>query len=652
MEMKRKGLLFSALLLGSSMMAQQAKPLLTINDTVKVSGEEFLRVYNKNNSPELLAERKSMDEYLDLFINYKLKVVEAGRLRLDTVSKFRKELDGYIKQLASPYLIDQTVDEKLLQEAFERSKTEVRSSHVLIKIANDLVPADTLAAYNKALAIRKRLLKEDFTKVAKEVSEDPSVKDNGGDIGYTSVFGTIYQYETAIYTLKQGDISMPIRSKFGYHLIKVTDKRASAGEVKVAHIMINAADGDTAKIKSGKETIDSLYNLLNNGANWVDIVQRFSDDSRSKSFGGEMNWFDKTSRLPEAFADSAFALKEKNSITHPVRSPYGWHIIKLVDRRGVRPFDEQKDELKKLIGHDQSRSRMSRDIVLDRLKKEYKLTINQKVVDAFVSKLDTTILDGKWVLPTNKDFSGVIATLNGKAIEEITYAKWLVERQKVQGDEPLAAYNAKKLNGFINEKVIEYEMTQLPNKSVDYRNLSQEYHDGMMLFDLTDRMVWSKAHKDSAGLQKTYEQNKSKYVWGERAYAAVYTCKDSATKVALKKLLAKRVEKKYTDDYILKTINKKDSTALKLELKKYNRGENKHIDSLQWTVNAVYDMPKSVVFEIRNITKGEQKELKECRGMVATEYQKTLEDEWLKQLRASYRVTVNQDVFTELKNKK
>lgn len=650
--MKRTGILFSALLLVSSLMAQESKPLLTINDTVKIGGEEFLRVYNKNNSPELLAERKSMDEYLDLFINYKLKVLEAKRLQLDTVSKFKKELDGYIKQLAAPYLIDQAVDERLLQEAYERGKTEIRSSHVLVKLDQDALPADTLTAYNKAIAIRKRLMKEDFAKVAKEVSEDPSAKENAGDIGFTTVFGTIYPYETALYTLKQGDLSMPVRTKFGYHIIKVTEKRPFAGEVKVAHIMINAVDGDTAKMKSAKETIDSVYLKLKNGAKWNDMVQAYSEDARSKTMNGEMNWFDKTSRLPQSFADTAFSLKNKDDYSHPVRTPYGWHIVKLIDKRGVRPFDEQKEELKKSVSRDVSRNRMSREIVLERLKKEFKLTINQKTVDAFASKLDSTILDGKWKMPSDKDFSGVLAVLNGKPIEEITYAKWLLEKQKIQGNEPLSSYNYKKFKSFINETVINLEMTKLPQKSVDYRNLSQEYHDGMLLFDLTDRMVWSKAHKDSTGLQKTYEQNKAKYLWGERLYAALYTCKDSATKVALKKLLSQRIAKKYTDDYIVKTLNKKDSMAVKLEMKKYNRGENKHIDSLKWEKNAVYDMPKSVVFEVRDVTTGEQKKLEECRGLVATDYQKTLEEEWLKQLRATYRFSVDQAVFAELKNKK
>ncbi len=622
--------------------------LLTVGDK-KITKEEFLKMYNKNNSSNLLTEKKSIPDYLGLFIDYKLKVLEAERNKVDTSQAFQKEFNGYLKQLVEPYLIDESLDEKLLKEAYERMKTEVRSSHILIKLKESASPADTLLAYEKAMKIRDRLLKgENFEVVAKSSSDDPSVVTNGGDIGFTSVFGTLYDYENALYTLEIGKISMPVRSSVGYHVIKVTDKRPSKGEFKVSHIMVAFESKDADK-KKAKEKIDSVYIKLKAGEDFKTLAAKYSTDKRTSINGGELGWVNASSRFPTNFKEKLFSLSKKGEYTEPFETSYGWHIIKLYDQRGILPFDDLKEELKNRIAGDPVRSKLSKKSVVERLKKEYNYKVNETAFKEMVEKIDTPIIHGNWPFPIQKEFPKAVFSFADQSFDGWDIARWMGRNQsKYKRVNDKEATIKILLDAYSSIKILEYEQSHLAGKNKEFADLVQEYHDGMMLFEITNMEVWSKSNTDTVGLKQYYEENKEKYKWGERAVVSLYYCKDSLISNELVKLLQKKGGKKYTMEYIMGEINKTDKTNVRYETKVYEKGDNESIDKLSWIQGNISKSENNVIIEIVKIIPPEVKKFNEARGILISDYQKYLEETWIKFLRSKYVINVNQELLSTL----
>ena len=301
-----------AALITLSIQAQKEdKRVLISIDDEEISVSEFLNVYQKNNVDTDLSDKKSLQDYLELYINFRLKVKEARDLGMDTAKAFVEELDGYRKQLAEPYFNDQEVTDELLLEAYDRLMFDVRASHILIKIDENALPADTLLAYKKVMVIRERLMAgEDFAGVAAELSDDPSARDrqaqgqvrkgNGGDLGYFTVFDMVYPFETGAYSTVVGEISMPVRTSYGYHLIKVTDKQEALGKATVAHLYLampkNATASDSIRIE---KEISVLYQRILEGEKFEDLVLEFSDDRGSKEKGGVLPRFGSNRMVPE-----------------------------------------------------------------------------------------------------------------------------------------------------------------------------------------------------------------------------------------------------------------------------------------------------------------------------------------------------------------
>jgi len=340
--------------------------------TNPVYSSEFSYVYNKNNSGASDAySSASVNDYLRLYTNFKLKVKQAEEMGLDTSKAFKKELDGYKKQLAAPYLTEKGLTDKLTKEAYERMKEEVNASHILILVSPDADPADTLAAYNKLIGIRQRALKgESFEKLAQEYSQDPSAKSNKGNLGYFTALQMVYPFETAAYTTKVGEISMPVRTKFGYHLVKVNNRRPSQGQVKVAHIMVRATTGlPAADSLEAKQKIDEIYSKLKQGEDWNELAAQFSDDVNSKNKGGEItNWISAGKMGIPSFEEAALALQKPGDISAPVQTPYGWHIIKLLERKSLEPYSVLEPSIKTKVNKD--RSDVNKIALIQRLKKE------------------------------------------------------------------------------------------------------------------------------------------------------------------------------------------------------------------------------------------------------------------------------------------
>ena len=657
-------LLLISIVFASGIFAQtkNSDPVLMTIAGDKITKSEFLNVYNKNNLKKDVIDKKSLEDYLDLYINFKLKVKEAESLGMDTVSTFKKELEGYRDQLAQPYLIDKEVNDKLLQEAYDRMKWDIRASHILVKVGPNASPEDTLKAYNRIMAIRKRIVdnKEDFGKVAIEASDDQyakaqpasgnraATKGNGGDLGYFTSLDLVYPFETAAFNTKVGEVSMPVRSDFGYHLIKVTDRQPAMGKVQVAHIIVtipaNSTAADSAKAKA---KIEEIYGKIKSGSKFEDMATQFSDDKASAAKGGVIPAFGVNRMVPE-FIVAIFKLKNIGDISEPVQTMYGWHLIKLVSRTPVAPFDSIKSDIKAKIAKD-SRSSISKDAMLAKIKKEYGFKENHASLTDFYKVVNDSIFLGKWNIAKAKGLTKDMFTIGTKTYNQQDFAKFLSTHATSKTKEDSAAFVNKIYKQFVSKAVIDYEDSKLETKYPEFNSLMKEYRDGILLFGLTDEKVWSKAVKDTVGLKDFYDKNKANYMWDDRLDATIYTCANEDAAKETHKLMKAG---KLNDDEILKEINKTSQLNLKIETNKFLKKDNALIDSIPWVAGITPNIKKggSVVFvKVNSLIPKQPKTLTEARGIITADYQTYLEKNWITDLKKKYPVEVNKDVFSTIK---
>lgn len=678
----------------------QDQVVMTINDK-PIKKSEFEAVYRKNNVKDNANTSKSVKEYVDLFSLFKSKVMEAESLGLDTLSSFKSELAGYRRQLAAPYLTDKNTNENILTEAYERLKTEVRASHILVRIEENALPKDTLEAWTRINIIRNavlgkfptaaeianydKLLKntsevsknlrgkdsvlykvkinaiksladyyknasDKFMDIAPKTSDDPSVLDNKGDLSYFSALDMVYPFESAAYNTKVGDVSNVVRTRFGYHILKVYDKRPSRGEITVAHIMAkfpkNPTDQDKANAKAKIEEINAK---LKAGQSFEDLARQFSDDKQSNDRGGMLQPF-KSGRLAKPFEDAAFALKNNNDISEPVLTNYGWHIIKRLDLKTIAPFADMKGDLKGRVIRD-SRSQMGRVALIERVKKENNFKENVKAKEDFIKTVDTTYLKATWKAENaaklgNKE----MFNLGGKSYTQNDFAKFMETQMSFRSNTDVAEVVKGIYKTWVEESVVNFEDAQLEKKYTDFANLYREYRDGILLFDLTDQKVWSKAVKDTAGLRQFYEKNKNNYLWGERADVTIYKCLNDKIAKDVRKMLKDKKDEKQ----IIEAVNKSSQLNISVDNIMYLKGENKNVDNNWKQGIAEKDIKdekenKVLVIVVNKILPKSPKTIGECRGNVTADYQNYLDTEWLDYLKKKYTVKLNDDVLSTIK---
>jgi len=623
------------------------------NDPVlmKINGKpvlksEFEYIYNKNNSNNSL-DKKTLNEYVDLFVNFKLKVEEAKAQGIDTTKSFINELSGYRSQLTKPYLTDAKVDESILQEAYNRMKEDVEVSHILIRVQQNASPADTLAAWKKITAIAKRLEKEDFAKVAKEVSEDESAKDNSGNIGWISAFRTVYPFETMAYNTKLGTISKPVRTAFGYHIVKVHNRRETLGEILVSHIMRFTEQGNDEKNKAAKISIDSIYERVKAGDDFGKLANDKSDDRGSATKNGELPWFGSGRMIPE-FENAAFALKNTGDVSEPIKSSFGWHIIKLLDRRGVASFESMKEDLQNKVKRDE-RANLGLKSFVAKLKSDYNYAVMAASVKEIADLLtNKTLTDSVFQLETAK-LAKPIVSFAGKTLTQSDFAKFLKANtftEKVAASDIID----EKLNAFAEKELLAYEDSQLENKYDDFRFLMQEYHDGILLFEVSNNEVWEKASKDTDGLAKYFNEHKADYKWEKPHYKGrVIMCKDKNT-MKLAKAIVKKSHNDSIDKYLRTRLN--DSIQyVKIEKNLFVQGDNKQVDKLVFKSKAAVEPDKDYpfVFVSGKLLKSLPEDYTDVRGLVTADYQEYLEKQWIASLRQKYPVDIDKKVLETVK---
>jgi peptidyl-prolyl cis-trans isomerase SurA len=626
--------------------------VLSVGDS-KVSRSEFEAVYKKNNKETSGNVQKALEEYMELYINFRMKVKEAEEAKLDTGKAFRDELAGYRKQLSQPYLVDKEVSEKLLKEAYDRQKTDIRASHILIKCDQNALPKDTLAAFNKAMDVRKKVVAgEKFDELAKKYSDDPSAKDNGGDLGFFTSMQMVYPFENAAYNTPVGQVSSPVRTKYGYHILKVNDKRDAQGQILAAHIMVKVAkDAKPEDTVAAKTKINEIYQKLLSGGDFKDLAKQYSDDKQSATKGGELPWFG-TGRMVPEFERSAFTLKNNGDFSAPIRTSYGWHIIKRLDRKGISSFEEQKNDLKQKVSKD-SRSQLSKESIIARIKKDYSFSEDLKKRDEFTKVVDTNVFKGLWKMESAKNLKANLFKIGDKQYTQVDFATYISKHQAKRTATDMSVYLNSLYKQFVDESCIAYEDTKLEGKYPEFRNLMREYRDGILLFDLTDKKVWSKAVKDTVGLKVYYEANKNNYMWEERLDATIYTCKDAEIVKKVREMLSKQNKStKPNDDEIKAELNKDSQLNLKVEAGKFIKGENDILENVKWEPGLSSDIAingQIAIVNVRGKVAPTPKTLNEAKGLVTADYQTYLEKEWIDSLRKKYPFQVNKEVLFSIK---
>jgi peptidyl-prolyl cis-trans isomerase SurA len=632
---KRLLLLTTALACINTYSQKNEHTLLTIDDK-KYSVEEFDFIYNKNNS--FTEELKSKKEYLNLFVNYKLKVHEAIAQGYDTLPSFTKEFNYYKEELAKPYLSDSKVTDQLKQEAYSRLKTEVKASHLLIKLPPSPSPDDTLKAYNKITSILEKYNNgDDFNKLALQYSEDPSAKQNSGNLGYFSGFMMVYPFESAAYNTNTGEVSDIVRTSYGYHILKIHDKRDNPGELKTAHIMQMFPPNSKAEVVNAKKAkIDSIYQLVLNGEDFGTLAQKFSDDKNSARKNGELQWFGH-GRMISEFSDPAYALDSIGAISKIIRTPYGFHIIKLLDKRGVKPYVEMEEEITKRIARDE-RAFQSRKVVVNRLKKEYNFTENATIINKLKEKAQDSQLANNEFYALFENSEDTVATFDKNAILVNKLVK-SIKKNKNLNEAQRASKIESSISDFYDTEIIDYEKSKLTEKYPEYRFLVNEYHDGLLIFEISQKEIWNKAINDSAGIVSFYEANKSNYFIPEKLNGKAIFVKNKKTQKQIQKQLAKNP--KIANDSLINIYGKE---TIKIIDSEFEKGEYKAIDRQIWNIkksDGKVDKQYPYIYAIGEITDKKFKKLDESRGLVIADYQTEIEKNWIVQLKAKFNPVVS-----------
>lgn len=642
-----------------------------LNDSVlfRINGRsftvgQFSEAYRKNNINANEQRPLSVQEYLEMYINFQLKVHHAINLGMDTTETFREELSNYRAQLAQSYLTDRQVTEHLLQEAYQRMQYDIRASHILVSVSPNALPADTLHAWNRIRNAQVRILAgESFEDVAIEVSDDPFVRDqeatanrppvpgNRGDLGFFTVFDMVYPFETAAFQTPVGEMSQPVRSDFGYHLIKVTERLPAMGRARVAHIMkvvLPYADAQTEA--HAKEEILALHKRLLAGEDFSSLASQYSDDRASAANNGVLPVFTSGRMVPE-FISSISTLESPGSFSQPVRTDFGWHLIKLLERTPPPSFDEIAMDLSFRVGND-DRSDLSQRVVIDRLKSEYQFLENKQNLKELVALADSAMLAGNLSALPPYRAGKALFSFAGKSFSVAHFGEFLSQNKGAQPvdypeDMILDAYQQ-----FVDHSILEYENSVLEQKYPDFRNILQEFHDGILFFELKDQQVWSKAIQDTTGMRIFFDKNQHLFQWPVRIQATILSFPTRQMAQSARRALVNANRAVNSPESVLMTVNDSIFPGVQKREGKFVRNQEGVPSRTPWrkgisrvlTANQKYE----IVFVHEILPAGPQR-LEEVRGKVIAEYQAYLEKNWIRDLREKYQVTVNRQILGKIR---
>ena len=643
--MKHK-LLLSTVLVGSVLIATAAKdPVLMKINGKDVKLSEFEYLYNKNSKQQV--EKESLDQYVDRFITYKLKVADAEADQLDTLPSFQKELNGYREEMVRPFLEDTTVKERLVREAYDRFSKNVNIDHLMLSLGKDyadnkkqLALADSLRTVLKNGAI--------WDSIAAKYTIDPSFSRNSGHYGFIRAGQFPYSFEYAVYNTPVGEISQPIRTDFGIHLVRVNAVRDDEGTVRARHILrlFPRTHKPTDEEKQAvKQKIDSIYELVKAGGNFEELAKQYSEDPGSAKRGGDLGFFSRGQMVPQ-FDQVSFTLKN-GEISEPFETSYGYHIVQRLEHKGVMPLAEARPRIEKAISMDE-RAKMPQTVKLDEAKIQYNYKVNPS--------LEKYIEDA---IKANGGYdSALVAKLRVDNFPAFTYAKEATPVSEIAqklnpksklNDESAKGYFMSLIEGIADAQVMKYYTDNLINDNTEFRNLLNEYRDGMLLFEVSNRKVWEAAGKDTTGLRNYFEQNRAKYAWSEPRFKGIIL---SAKNDSILDLVKADVEKYGKSDSLTTILHNKygKSKLIKMERMVVAKGENNLADYLFFNgpaISATATYPKVMVLEGGLINAPEA--YTDVKGQLTSDYQDVLEKEWISALKKKYPVVVDKRVLKKLK---
>lgn len=628
--------------------------LFTIDDKSYFT-EEFSRVYNKNLDLVKDESQKDLNHYLDLFIGYKLKINKAYKLGLQNGQTYQNELKTYRNQLSRNYTSDSKVTKELVEEAYKHSLKEIRASHILFLVDENAAPADTLKAYKQIQDVRQRILKgEDFVKMAIQYSQDPSVKENKGDLGYFSAFRMVYSFENAAYNTEKGNLSNVFRTRFGYHFLKVDDVRDNRGELLVAHIMIakpTVTSDSPEEISKPKNTINDIYKKIQQGENFESLAKQFSEDKSSSSKGGVLNRFGSGQLSSERFETMAYTLTKEKPISEPFETEFGWHIVKLVEKFPVGTLADMQSDLENKVGKD-DRSRKIAVSLTEKLRKKYTVTRDDKLYAEIVKLVTDNYYEDKWETPTEmKNYTKKLFSVNNdKEVNGNNFLFYLNSKQK--GAPKLKPINKLVDNlyqSYVDTKLNDYYKENLEAEFPDFAAVMNEYRDGLLLFDLMEKEIWSKSKTDTLGLKNYYEANIKNYIWKNKLDVSIA----SSTNVDVIKKAQKFLNKGKSPEAIKEKLNTKGGTVNLMTnsgvFEEGNEALPKTLEMKEGISEIIKEGDYYFVVKVNKIIPAQPKTLEECKGKVINDYQQYLEENWVSELKKEFKVEVNQSVFEKVK---
>lgn len=612
-------------------------------DTIMTS--EFLRVYNKNLDLVKDESQKDIDGYLKLFTEYQLKLKEARRLKLDEDKTYQREFASYKKQLTKNYLSENKVTDVLVKEAYDRSNEDLNAWHILVRL--DETEQDTLKAYNEVLALRSRALKEGFDDLKAEMHNGQTIFLE--DLGYFSAFKMVYDFETVAYNTPVGEISMPFRTQFGYHVVKINDKRKSRGTMVAAHIMVALKQKDS--LLDPEQRINDIYKKLNQGESFEALAKQFSDDKSSAKNGGKLSPFKSGQLGSEVFENKAFALKGNGDVSEPLKTEYGWHIIKRIELKPIKDFKDLRASLEAKVKRD-SRSKLINEAMVKELKKRYEISENEDAKNYFESIMSDAFFGRSWRLPEDFQKDKTIFSINDKVFTYDDFGRHLMSAQRSYAGKAVAFSGvvSKEFNSFFDKSILQFREDNLELENKDFANILKEYRDGLLLFDLMEKEIWNKATKDSIGLEAYYTKNKSKYQWEERVEVVMASSADEANVQTALKMMKKGT----SEEDIKKALNTEKKQNIIFTKGTYNADDNKLPVNFEVKqgVSEIYQHNEAFhVIDVNGILPAGPKTLKEAKGNVTNDFQMEIETNWINDLHKRFKVEVNKKALKSIKAK-
>lgn len=613
-------------------------------DGAPIKAKEFIRVYNKNLDLVKDESQKDIDGYLQLFINYQLKVKEAKRLGLDKNPNYIKEFLGYKNQLVKNYLSDTKVTEALMKEAYNRMGYDVKASHILIRM--DENETDTLKVYQDLMKLRDRIDTEGFERVKASVHDGKDVF--AEDLGYFTAFKMVYEFENAAFNTKVGDISLPFRTRFGYHIVKIDDKRQSLGEVTVAHIMVMNDKIDS--VANPQKRIQEIYRKLKQGEDFEALAKQFSEDKSSADRGGELAPFSSGQLSSPEFEAVAFGLKNKEDISEPFKTSYGWHIVQLVEKKITLPYNDVKGDIENRIKRD-SRSTLINTSLANDLRKHYKISVEPKANAYFRTILNPDFFSRAWVLPNNFQKSNILLTIGEENITYEAFGQHLMGIQNVYVGKtmPFKTIIEKEYNNFEEAMLLKYHEEHLEFENEDFAQILNEYRDGLLLFDLMEKEIWNAAASDTLGLKDYYRNHKNDYFWDDRVDVVIASAAKEKDIKMVEKLLRKGRSTTAISDVLNTEQEQKVIFTTGVKPMDYEGFPKNEILKKGLTKIFQYNNAYHIIL-VNEILPRKEKTFEDAKGKIISDYQNRLEENWLKTLNERYRVDVNADVLEHVKS--